>query len=128
MSAAKFRIAIGALVVIGVFLPALSAAQNLGFLKDAPISFFDEKDMAMLMEAIDAALNEEHARATREWKNPDTGNSGKAEVLRAFKNAAGTACKRLRVTNLVHNGVNGRATYTLCKETDKWMVVAGESK
>jgi hypothetical protein len=32
------------------FLPALAAAQNLGSLKDAAVSYFDDKDVAMLIE------------------------------------------------------------------------------
>ena len=127
MSAAKLSIAIVAIAVAG-FLPATAAAQNVGFLKDAAVSYFDEKDVAMMMETLDAALDEQQAHAVREWKNPGTGNSGKAEVLRAFKSAAGTPCKRLQITNVAHNGRRGRAAHTFCKEVDKWMVVARDSK
>lgn len=116
------------LIVAAGFLPARAAAQNLGYLKDSAVSYFDEKDVAMLMETVDATLDEQQPRAIREWKNPGTGNSGKAEVLRAFKSAAGTPCKRLRITNVAHNGMRGRAAHTFCKEADKWMVVASEAK
>ena len=115
-------------IAVASFLPAPAAAQNLGYLKDAAVSYFDEKDVAMLMETVDAALDEQQPHAIREWKNPGTGNSGKAEVLGAFKSAAGTPCKRLQITNVAHNGISGRASHTFCKETDKWMVVARESK
>jgi hypothetical protein len=110
------------------FLPALAAAQNLGSLKDAAVSYFDDKDVAMLIETVDAALDEPQPHAVREWKNPGTGNSGKAEVLGTVKSATGTPCKRLRITNVAHNGVRGRASHTFCKETDKWMVVPREAK
>jgi hypothetical protein len=109
-------------------LPALAAAQNVGFLKDAAVSYFDEKDVAMLLETVDAALDEQQTHAIREWKNPGTGNSGKAEVLGPVKSAAGTQCKHLRITNVAHNGVSGRSSYTFCKETDKWMIVPREFK
>ena len=127
MSAAKLSVLIVSLVAIG-FLPALAAAQNLSYLKDAAVSYFDDKDVAMMMETVDAALQEQQPHAIREWKNPGTGNSGKAEVLGTVKSAAGTPCKRLRITNVAHNGVSGRASHTFCKETDKWMVVPRESK
>ena len=122
MSAAKLSVSVIAIVATAC-LPAPAAAQNLSFLKDAALSYFDDKDVAMLMETVDAALDEQQPHAVREWKNPGTGNSGKAEVLGTVKSAAGTPCKRLRITNVAHNGVSGRASHTFCKETDKWMVV-----
>ena len=123
LSAAKVSVSVIAIVATG-FLAAPAAAQNLGFLKDAALSYFDDKDVAMLLETVDAALDEQQPHAVREWKNPGTGNFGKAEVLGTVKSAAGTPCKRLRITNVAHNGIRGRASHTFCKETDKWMVVA----
>ena len=123
MPAARLSVLLVAIFATG-FLPAPVAAQNLSFLKDAALSYFDDKDVAMLLETVDAALDEQQPHAVREWKNPGTGNSGKAEVLGTVKSsAAGTPCKRLRITNVAHNGVRGRASHTFCKETDKWMVV-----
>lgn len=127
MSAAKLSVLIVSIVATSS-LPTLAAAQNVGYLKDSAVSYFDEKDVAMLMETVDAALDEQQPHAIREWQNPGTGNSGKAEVLRAFKSAAGAACKRLQITNVAHNGVRGRASHTFCKETDTWMVVASQAK
>jgi hypothetical protein len=127
MSAAKLSVLIIPIVVTGL-LPAAAAAQNLSFLKDAAVSYFDEKDVSMLLETVDATLDEQQPHAIREWKNPGTGNSGKMEVLGTTTSAAGTPCKRLRITNVAHNGVNSRASYTFCKETDKWMVVPREVK
>jgi hypothetical protein len=123
MPAAKLSVLLVLIVATG-FLPAPLAAQNLSFLKDAALSYFDDKDVAMLLETVDAALDEQQPHAVREWKNPGTGNSCKAEVLGTVKSAAGTPCKRLRITNVAHNGVSGRASHTFCKETDTWMVVA----
>ena len=123
MSAAKLSALVVAIVAAS-FLPAPAAAQNLGFLKDAAVSYFEDEDVAMLLETVDAALDEQQPHATREWNNPGTGNSGKAEVLGTVKSAAGKPCKRLRITNVARNGVSGRASHTFCKETDKWMVVA----
>ncbi len=127
MSAAKMSRAIVSIAVAS-FLSTPAAAQNVGFLKDSAVSYFDEKDVAMLMETVDAALDEQQAHAVREWKNPGTRNSGKAEVLSAFKSATGTPCKRLQITHVAHNGKMGRAAHTFCKEADKWMVVARDSK
>ena len=127
MRAARLSVLLVAIVASG-FLPAPAAAQNLSFLKDAALSYFDDKDVAMMIATVDAALDEQQPHAVREWKNPGTGNSGKAEVLGTVKSAAGIPCKRLRITNVAHNGVSGRASHTFCKETDKWMVVPREAK
>jgi len=127
MTAAKLS-ALITLIVATCFLPVLVAAQNYGYLKDAAVSYFDDADVAMMLETVDAALDEEQPHAIREWKNPGTGNSGKAEVLGTLKSAAGAPCKRLQVTNVAHNGVSGRTSHTFCKETDKWMVVPREAK
>jgi hypothetical protein len=126
-SASKLSVSIIAIVATA-FLPALATAQNLSFLKSAPVGYFDDKDVAILLETIDATLDEQQPHAIREWKNPDTGNSGKVEVLGASKGADGTPCKRLRISNLAHNGVSSRASYTFCKETDKWIVVPRDAK
>jgi hypothetical protein len=122
MSAALFRFQLACIVSVGILLPSLATAQNAGFLKDAAVSNFDDKDVAIMMQNIDVTLNDPQAQATHEWKNPASGNSGKAEVLRVFKNAAGTECKRLQLSHLAHNGVTGRSAYNFCKPADKWMI------
>jgi hypothetical protein len=66
MSVAKLSrviIAIG----FASLLPALATAQNYGYLKDSAISNFDEKEVAMLIETVDAALDEQQRHAVREW-------------------------------------------------------------
>src|SRR5688500_215949 len=118
MSAAKLSVLIVSIVVAS-FQPALATAQNLGYLKDSAVTNFDEHDIAMLMQTVDAALDEQQPYAVREWKHRGTGNSGNAEVLGASKSAAGAPCKRLRITNVAHNGVTGRASHTFCKKSDK---------
>jgi len=124
MSAAQCLVRLASIVVVGVLFVPLSSAQNVGFLKDSAVSYFEDKDVAMMMQAADDVLNDEQAPAMREWKNAETGNSGKTEVLKAFKDSAGIACKRLQFSNLAHNGVAGRSAYTFCKQTDKWMIVS----
>ena len=128
MTAAIFRSPLAAILGIGILLPSLSTAQNFGFLKDAAVSNFDDKDVAMLMQNADDTLNDEQAQAMHEWKNSASGNSGKAEVLKVFKNSAGKQCKRLQLSHLSRNGVTGRSAYNFCKETDKWMIDSTAAK
>ena len=128
MSVARLRFLLTTIVSIGMLLPSLATAQNSGFLKDAAISNFDDKDVAMMMQNIDVTLNDTQPQAMHEWKNPASGNSGKAEVLKVFKNAAGTECKRLQLHHLARNGVTGRSAYNFCKHADKWMVDSTATK
>jgi surface antigen len=128
MSVAHFPFQLACIVSIGMLLPSLATAQNSGFLKDAAISNFDDKDVAMMMQNIDVTLNDTQTQASHEWKNPASGNSGKAEVLKAFKNAAGVECKRLQLHHLARNGVTGRSAYNFCKHEDKWMVDSTAAK
>jgi hypothetical protein len=127
MNAVRFRRPIIALAV-GILLPVLSPAQNMGFLKDSAVSYFDDDDVAMMMQNVDAALNDEKIPVTREWKNSASGHSGKAEVLSAFKNGDGIPCKRVRFSNVARNGVAGSSAYTFCKQMQKWMIATKDSK
>jgi surface antigen len=116
------------ILTLGILLPTLSVAQNVGFLKDSAVSYFSDQDVEMMMKSADDALDDDDVRAKREWTNAASGNSGKAEVLKAFKNSAGASCKRLQFSHLVHNGVTGRSAYTFCKHADKWMIDSSGSK
>jgi surface antigen len=99
-----------------------SLAGNLTFLKQAPVSYFNDEDMRMLKEAVHQVLDDSNVRASKSWSNPETGNYGKVEGRSAFKTAAGVSCKKLRVTNHA-SGVEGQATYTVCKDPERdWVV------
>ena len=127
MPVVNLRIAF-AVILAGAMLPALAPAQNMGFLKDSAVSHFDDKDVAMMMQNVDDALNDKTSPTTREWKNSASGNSGKADVLSEFKTSDGTRCKRVRFSNQARNGVTGSSTYTFCKRTEKWMIESQGSK
>jgi surface antigen len=110
---------LGALMIFAV-RPA--TAGNLTFLKQAPVSYFNDDDMRMLKEAVQQVLDDSNVKALKSWSNPATGNYGKVEGRSAFKTAAGVSCKKLRVTNHA-SGVDGQATYTVCKDPERdWVV------
>jgi hypothetical protein len=67
-----------------VLLAVHASATNLSFLKDSPVSYFNERDVELMMAAADEALSDDSHNATREWKNEETGNFGRMEVLGAF--------------------------------------------
>ncbi len=100
-----------------VLIASDASAGNLSFLEDSPVSFFTERDVELMMAAADEALSDNSRDATRDWKNSETGNFGRMEVLGAFKAPDGRLCKRLRVTNNA-KAVESRATYSLCRSAD----------
>lgn len=102
-------------------IPATQAA-NLGFLNDSPMSYFDDEDMRLLREAALKVLEHKSSRAKESWTNPATGHSGQVEGRGAFTAQDGLACRRLRVSNRAQ-GVEGQATYTVCKDVEKgWLI------
>jgi surface antigen len=122
MSVMDGRITVAPLILCLLF-PILSSAQNLGFLKDSAVRHFDDQDVAMMMQNVDDALNDAITPTKREWKNAASGNSGRVEVLSAFKNSDSVVCKRARLSNVARNGITGSSAYTFCKHAQKWMIV-----
>jgi hypothetical protein len=122
MSSAHQRCAL-ALAAL-VLLASQAFAANTSFLKNSPVSYFTERDFELMMVAADEVLADDGRGATREWKNSETGNFGRMEVLSAFNAPDGRLCKRLRVTNNA-KAVESRATYSVCRDASgAWMVDA----
>lgn len=117
-----------ALVLAGILAafgtcPSASAA-NLGFLKDSPISHFNKKDNELMMETALKVLDSTEPRATAEWSNPKSGNSGTVTTIGSFTSTEGLACKRIRVFNKA-KAVEGSANHTVCQFPDRgWLVHA----
>lgn len=97
-------------------------AGTLSFLKDAPIAEFTAADLDMMKQAAAALLDEGEAGAVREWKNSQTGHSGRLEVKSTFRTGDGRVCKQLSVENRAKEKAS-HATYPLCKGPDgAWMM------
>lgn len=102
-------------------IPATQAA-NLGFLNDSPMSYFNDEDVRLLREAALKVLENKSSRTKESWTNPATGHSGRVESRGAFTAEGGLACRRLRLSNRA-KGMEGQATYTVCKDAEKgWMI------
>jgi surface antigen len=112
-------LALGAFAVLAM---APSHAGNLDFLSKSPVSYFNDEDIRLLKAAVTEVLDDSNVRATKNWSNPATGNSGKVEGRSAFKTAEGVECRRVRVTNHA-KAVDGQGTYTVCKVPgEDWVV------
>ena len=107
------------LVGVSIALGAATAtAQNLGFLRDSPVSRMNSEDTAMLVRNYQQALDSLPDGYTNAWTNPKTGASGTATPLKSTKEK-GTACRLLEITNQA-GGQSGRSEWTFCKTKDGW--------
>lgn len=97
---------------------ASAGAQNIGFLKDAPVSFMTREDQALLSRNYVQALDELPDGHTNTWTNPATGHSGTATPLKTMKQG-GTTCRLIEITNRA-GGQTGRSEWTFCRTKDGW--------
>jgi surface antigen len=110
------------IALVCLFAIPVTQAANLGFLNDSPMSYFDDEDIRLLREAALKVLENKSSRTKESWTNPATGHSGRVEGRGAFTAEGGLACRRLRLSNRA-KGMEGQATYTVCKDAEKgWMI------
>jgi surface antigen len=110
------------LIGASLALAAGSAAAQVMFMKDAPISFMNRDDTALMTRNYTQALDSLPDGHTSAWTNPKTGHSGTATPLRSMKEK-GLACRRLEITNHA-GGQSGRSEWTFCKTKDGWKVAS----
>jgi surface antigen len=97
-----------------VAVPAISsAAGGYGAIQNMPIGYFDERDLALMQDAVVGVLEDEGAEATRSWRNSKSGHSGRVTALRAFHSAEGRACKKVQVDNSAE-GYQSSMRYDIC--------------
>lgn len=99
---------------------------NLGFLKRAPIGSFNDQDRALMREATADVLNSSEPKASRAWKNAETGNSGTIESLARFETADGRECRTLHMQNRAKGGESGVLTTNVCRsDNGEWRADPG---
>jgi hypothetical protein len=114
-----------AVVCAVIALPA--GAVNLSFLGNSPLSFFQPADVDLMRKNAQQVLDSTQPSAKQAWSNPKTGASGFAQVTGQFTTADGTQCKRLRIFNKA-GGVEGEATYPVCKYSDRGWVINADAR
>jgi surface antigen len=85
------------MILVGVSLAlggGIAAGQTTTFMKDAPISFMNREDTAMLVRNYQQALDSLPDGHTNAWTNPKTGHSGTATPLRTMKRGHDADCSR----------------------------------
>jgi hypothetical protein len=108
--------------LILALVPLVASAGNLSFLDDSVVSHFKEQDMKLLMESVDKVLDSPDPRASGNWSNAKTGNSGEVAVTGQFTSTDGHACKNLNVLNRTPK-MQGKGNYILCQVPGRgWLI------
>ncbi|MEO8308195.1 MAG: DVU3141 family protein [Pseudomonadota bacterium] len=102
------------MIVIALAMAQLSMASNLSFLNDSVVSKFKKQDLQLLMASVDKVLDSPEPRASGNWSNAKTGNSGEVVVTGQFTATDGHACKNVNVLNRTAT-MQGKADYILCQ-------------
>ena len=103
-----------------------ASAGNLSFLDASPLAYFKPEDYDLMHQNALKLLDATGAQKKQSWSNTKTGASGWAEVRGQFTASDGAHCKRLRVVNKA-GGLEGDATYTVCKYADRGWVVNSDA-
>ena len=103
---------------------ALAFGGNLGFLKDAPITRFNDEDREMFQTNLTEALEKDAEGNVRKWENPKSGSSGDIAILKRFT-YDNKPCREVRFTNRVRGYTDATSKTVMCKESEgKWQVNA----
>lgn len=82
---------------------------------------FDEQDWELLENTILQVLNKEADGDSRQWQNPETGNSGRVHVLATREADTGT-CRNLLISNQA-KPESGVTRLNYCRQPDgQWKI------
>lgn len=101
-----------ALTLFVAMTPA--SAQNLGFMKDAPIASFTDQDMQLFKQTLSGVLDGGTIGEARSWSNPDTKARGEVTAIKSFEREA-VPCRRVAVKNWA-KGRSASGQYSFCKQ------------
>ncbi|AMO21827.1 hypothetical protein GCM10027034_00440 [Ramlibacter solisilvae] len=113
---------LGVLVCLLACQAGAALASNLNFLRDdAPITRFNQKDMQLMQDALDKAMNAEPGTKV-EWANDKSGASGSITQLGRFERA-GAECRKAEFTTR-YKTIRGGGEYNFCKTAQGiWQLV-----
>jgi len=109
------RITLYATLALAAALPLPASADNYRFLKDTPVSRFNDEDFRLLNEATKKALATPDLGQPVSFKNEKTGSQG------SITPQAGSAanCRSLTV-ELHHKATNSKNVHELCQVNGTW--------
>lgn len=106
---------------LSLLLASLAAAQapaqvaNYGFMKNTPISRFNEQDFKLYRKAVEQALTAPELGTPVAWKNDKSGSEGTVTP----REGARPACRVVVIENR-HKALSARSEQQLCKIDGRW--------
>lgn len=111
-------------ILAGLLLgTAFQAAYGINWqwLEHSPAQSFTEQDWELFRENVRTGLDTLPDAASRDWANPDSGNSGSIKILSSGTGADGH-CRTVEISNHTAKGSN-HSKSTLCRQEDAtWRV------
>lgn len=108
------------LLITLLFFSVTSYADNYGFLRDAPASFFTDQDYQLYKKTLNNVLVNSRDNVKTQWHNPKTGASGYFMPLKTERKN-GLACRRVQSYSQAQ-GRTGMMTETFCKANGEWQI------
>jgi surface antigen len=97
--------------------PVYSARSQ--FLREAPVSFFNEEDVRLFKEAVHRTLEKVPDGEISSWQNPATESAGVMKPIKTYQDN-GTTCRTLEILNRAA-GRTRETEFDFCKQPDgKW--------
>jgi surface antigen len=112
------RLLVAALLVV----PLPVSSFNLGFLHNAPASYFTEQDWKLVSGAVNQALDMSEEGQAVTWENPETGHLGTVTAVKTTRKE-GAPCCELKIYNKVEKA-SAESYHRFCKQPDgSWKTV-----
>ena len=111
----KSRMLVLALVAAFMMAPA-ALPQSLGWMRGEAASFFTDRDWELLRSTLGEALDGAADGEAREWRNENSGASGRITPLKT-ETRDQTTCRRLRIESEAR-GAKSSYRYLFCRVGD----------
>lgn len=114
-----FRTAL--LIMLNLVVATTAFSFNYRDLRTAPIAWFNDKDIEMMTETFNKAMESNADGQSSEWRNDQTGHHGSITPLSTSRKDPVT-CRRVRIEN--HAGSNNAVTrLNFCRKgAEPWQV------
>ena len=115
------------MMVAGILLAtSMSAtAANFGFMKNSPISRFDDDDLEVFQSSVINALDNARDGQVIRWESPGSGYSGQIFIL-STDDSGENVCRKMRLMNVAGN-LNSNVHYNACRDDIAgWQIVPAQ--
>ena len=112
---------------LALLAPIALAQRNLSFLRDSPVSKFNDEDFRLLRAAAAQVLDGGLENVSQGWKNPKSGNWGSVQVLRVFNATDGRDCRMLRVDNHSKT-LSSTSDMSVCRHPQRGWLLDAEAR